>query len=389
MSTPKRSAPTTDAPSPAQASGSTLVDEVLEAPASPARVTLGGFLMGLANLVPGVSGGTMILAVGLYPRFIQTVAEFTSLRWTKRTIGFLVFLFTGLVLAVVGLAGPAVYMVSHHRWAMYSLFVGMTLGGAPELVRKAFPKAPPTSSELPATSPSSGVGPTIALVLGFAAMAYIAWSLAGMRVPHAWPVFLGMGAIAAASMILPGISGSYMLLIFGVYDVVIGALSSTALREEPMESLLIIGPVVLGAVLGMAVLSNVLKAVLARHSRVAHGALLGLLLGSILGLWPFQEARYPELLDRDVRKGLEAQVTETAEWRSPFEEVGLVLSDADATEMDSAVERGAVRGELKTLGGLTQRYGPTTLRVFEAAGLFLLGFLLVLRLGKRPKPAKG
>lgn len=402
MSTPKPTAPPSTAPSLADAPGATLVDEVLEAPASPARVTLGGFLMGLANLVPGVSGGTMILAVGLYPRFIQTVAEFTSLRWTKRTIGFLVFLFTGLVLAVVGLAGPAVYMVSHHRWAMYSLFVGMTLGGAPELVRKAFPRGGSAGAkglEVPASAAPAGVelnkgkgqsiGASIALVLGFASMAYIAWSLAGMRVPHAWPVFLGMGAIAAASMILPGISGSYMLLIFGVYDVVIGALSSTALREEPKESLLIIGPVVLGAVLGMAVLSNVLKAVLARHTRVAHGALLGLLLGSILGLWPFQEARYPELLDRDVRKSLEAQVTETAEWRTPFAAVGLALSEPDATEMDLAVERGAVRGELKTLGGLTQRYGPTTLRVLEALGLFVLGFLLVLRLGKRPKPAKG
>jgi putative membrane protein len=348
------------------------VPPILDSVPSPGRVTLGGFLMGLANLVPGVSGGTMILAVGLYPRFIGAIAELSSLRWSRRMFGFVAFLLLGFALAVLGLAGPAVHMVTHYRWAMYSLFVGMTLGGAPELLRLSFPKGAAQRG-----------GPTIAVVLGFAVMAYIAWALAGMRVPHTFPVFMGMGALAAASMILPGISGSYMLLIFGVYDIVIGSLSASALKEDMKGSLMVIGPVVIGAMLGMAVLSNVLKAVLSRYSAVAHGALLGLLLGSTLGLWPFQTARYPELLDKEQRKELTAQVEEAGAWQDLFAGAGIALDPADAAEMDAAIAGNTVRGELKALAGVTQRYSPSGVQIVEVLGLFLLGFVLVQALGKK------
>ena len=242
--------------------------------------------MGLANLVPGVSGGTMILAVGLYDRFISAVAELSSLRWSRGMFIFLGLLAAGLGVALVGLAGPAVHMVTHYRWAMYSLFVGMTLGGAPELLKLAFPKEGGGSKSSAA----------IALGIDFALMAWIAWSLQGVALPHTFLAFLAMGVLAASSMILPGVSGSYLLLIFGVYDVVIGSLSSSALEEDLKGSLMILLPVGLGAVIGIALLSNVLKVVLSRYSKPAHGALLGLLLGSVLGLWPFQEAR--KLLDR-------------------------------------------------------------------------------------------
>lgn len=340
------------------------------------RVVAGGFLMGLANLVPGVSGGTMILAVGLYDRFISAVAELSSLRWSKGMFVFLGLLAAGLFAALIGLAGPAVYLVSHHRWAMYSLFVGMTLGGAPELFRIAFP---------PGDGAEKGqkIAPMMASALGFLTMAYIAWALAGTRIPHTAWAFLGMGALAASSMILPGVSGSYLLLIFGVYDIVIGSLSVSALREDWKASLMIIGPVAVGAALGIAVLSNVLKLVLARFARVSHGALLGLLVGSVLGLWPFQVARYPELLDKPLRKDLAAQVIADGAWQSPFQVAGIALEEADAHHLTEALGNGTVRGELKSLASATRRYRPSPLRMIEVLGLFLLGIFLVRRMAPR------
>ncbi len=187
------------------------------------RVVLGGFLMGLANLVPGVSGGTMILAVGLYDRFIGAVAELSSLRWSRGMFVFLALVAAGLGVALVGLAGPAVYMVGHHRWAMYALFVGMTLGGVPELRRLAFPDF------------ESRTGGAVAAVLGFAAMAYLAWAMSGTTLPHTTAVYVAMGAVAASSMILPGVSGSYILLIFGLYDVVVGSLSRNRGRSREKD----------------------------------------------------------------------------------------------------------------------------------------------------------
>ena len=342
----------------------------------PHRVVLGGFLMGLANLVPGVSGGTMILAVGLYDRFISAVAELSSLRWSRGMFVFLFLLAAGLAVALVGLAGPAVHMVTHYRWAMYSLFVGMTLGGAPELLRLAFPK--PASEQ--AESKSSAA---IALILGFAMMAWIAWSLQGVSLPHTFMAFLLMGVVAASSMILPGVSGSYLLLIFGVYDVVIGSLSSSALKEDLKGSLMIIGPVVLGAAIGIALLSNVLKVVLARYSKPAHGALLGLLLGSVLGLWPFQEARYPELLDKPLRKEIAAEIATAGAWQPAFAARHIELDEVDGAKLTKAIEADTVRGGVKSLASVTERYRPDAMGIFKVLALFVFGFFLVRRLAPK------
>ena len=344
---------------------------------APLRVVLGGFLMGLANLVPGVSGGTMILAVGLYDRFIGAVAELSSLRWSRGMFVFLALVALGLGVALVGLAGPAVYLVGHHRWAMYALFVGMTLGGVPELRRLAFPAGEPRG------------GGAVAALLGFGAMAYLAWALAGTSLPQSTAVFLAMGAVAASSMILPGVSGSYILLIFGLYDAVVGSLSSSALREDLGASLAVIVPVGVGAAVGIAVLSNVLKVVLTRWSRPAHGALLGLLVGSVLGLWPFQEARYEVLVPRDDRKAVVAElealeVADVSAARPAVRELFLAreatLEEADLELLAAAVVTDTERGAVKRLASITDRYAPGAGDGAAVVGLFLLGFLLVRRL---------
>ena len=347
------------------------------------RVVLGGFLMGLANLVPGVSGGTMILAVGLYDAFIGAVAELSSLRWSRGMFVFLGLVALGLGVALVGLAGPAVHMVSHYRWAMYALFIGMTLGGVPELRRLAFPAFEPRLSA------------ALAVLVGFGVMAWIAWALQDTTLPHTTLVFVGVGAVAASSMILPGVSGSYLLLIFGLYDVVVGSLSSSALREDLKGSLAIIVPVGIGAALGIAALSNVLKVVLSRWSRPAHGALLGLLLGSVLGLWPFQEARYVELLDKPLRKQLSAELVleedaaTTNAITAVFAARGIELAEADAESLRVEVLDGRAKGGVKRLSSATEFYSPGFGNAAAVLVLFLLGYQLVRRLAPKPVGDEG
>lgn len=342
---------------------------------------LGGFLMGLANLVPGVSGGTMILAVGLYDAFIGAVAELSSLRWSRGMFVFLALVAAGLGVALVGLAGPAVHLVSHHRWAMYALFIGMTLGGVPELRRLAFPAF------------ERRRGAALAALVGFGVMAWVAWALKDTTLPHSTLVFVGVGAVAASSMILPGVSGSYLLLIFGLYDVVVGSLSSSALREDFKGSLAIIVPVGIGAALGIAALSNVLKVVLSRWSRPAHGALLGLLLGSVLGLWPFQESRYAQLLQKPLRTELsaalvvEGETASLAEVTAVFAAEGIELSPADAVSLHADVLDGRAKGGVKRLSSATEFYSPGFGNVLAVLGLFLLGYKLVRRLAPKPRDA--
>jgi putative membrane protein len=327
--------------------------------------------MGLANLVPGVSGGTMILAMGLYDRFIGALADVTRLRFNRASILFLGVIAVGAAGALVGLSGVAVALVTDHRWVMYSLFIGMTLGGSPELFKQSRPLR---------------IAPIVAFLLAFAVMAALAWWLSDAQVPATIPVFVFMGVLGAASMILPGISGSYMLLIFGMYDVIIGSLSASALREDLGESLGILIPVGIGAVLGMGLLSNLLKFLLARYSAASHAALLGLLVGSVLGLWPFQEPVNPDLAQKDYRKSVE-MILGGADLAEVNDRYGLDFDEVQA-ELVRETYADKTAGDLKQLGDELERFDPKVQQIVAALGLFLAGFALTRALGGKKKAAQ-
>ena len=103
------------------------------------RGGIGGLLMGLANLVPGLSGGTMLLAVGVYPQFIRGVAEISTFRFRLKTFVLLACIIGTMLLAIVAFAGVVKNLIIDHRWMMYSLFIGLTLGGAPVVWRMLRP----------------------------------------------------------------------------------------------------------------------------------------------------------------------------------------------------------------------------------------------------------
>jgi putative membrane protein len=250
-----------------------------------ARGAFGGVLMGLANLVPGISGGTMLLAAGVYPAFIGSIAELTTLRFRVRSLALLGVVAGAAALAIVLLAGLMKGLVLEHRWVMYSLFIGLTLGGLPIVLRLARPLTPAVWS--------GGAA-------GAAAMAALAW------VQSSDPEALGIGSgagplffagvVGASAMVLPGISGGYMLLLLGQYIPVLSAIDSlrAALSERDLGALLEVGlsailPLGLGVGIGILAVSNVLGWLLRRFEKPTLGVLAGLLLGAVLGLWPFQQ----------------------------------------------------------------------------------------------------
>src|SRR6056297_1162721 len=255
------------------------------------RAVLGGILMGLANLVPGVSGGTMLLAAGVYTIFIGAVADLTALRFRSRSVLVVVMVAGSAALGILLLAGPIKELVVGYRWIAYSLFIGLTLGGVPVLKRV--------------------IGPTTRSVLwgalaGFAGMAALAWlqqyGSAGAGASDSnWVMMLLAGLAGASAMILPGISGGYLLLILGQYIPILSAIDAfkQALRSANLSAageigLSVILPVGIGLVIGVAGVSNLLKLLLARYRHATLGVLIGLLLGAVVGLWPFQEGVRPE-----------------------------------------------------------------------------------------------
>ena len=247
------------------------------------RAVAGGVLMGLANLVPGISGGTMLLAVGIYPRFIEAVADTTRLRLRLQPLLLLSVVAAAAGLAILLLAGFLRDLVVHQRWIMYSAFIGLTLGGGPLVWRLAQP------------ANRSFWGGTTG---GFAAMAALAIAQSGPAsegLSGSGPVLLAVaGAAGAAAMILPGLSGAYLLLVLGQYEVILGAVELLFLglrgldAADLLEAGAVLLPVLIGIALGATVISNAVRFALRRFRQATLGVLLGLLLGAVVGLWPFE-----------------------------------------------------------------------------------------------------
>ena len=334
--------------------------------ASKARIVLGGFLMGVANLVPGVSGGTMILAIGLYDRFIESIARVTSFRWSLPTLTFMALLVGGAGVAIISLSGPAVWLVVEHRWIAYSLFIGMTLGGAPLLWKTIQP---------------IGTKELVPFAVALAGMIWIARGLSDSPIPHNFATFTFVGALAASSMILPGVSGSYILLIFGMYDVVVGSLRPRELLDDPTGAIAILVPVAIGVAVGIGLLSNILKVILARFERPTHAALLGLLLGSVAGLWPFQDSVHEDLADKAHINAV-VLLLDGADADQVESETGVELDEAHTAALRTRYA-GKSKGDLKLLGLQLSSYTPTAGLIAASAGLLIGGFTLTRMLGKR------
>ncbi|MFW6059678.1 MAG: undecaprenyl phosphate translocase family protein [Phycisphaeraceae bacterium] len=256
------------------------------------RGVCGGTLMGLANLVPGISGGTMLLACGVYTHFVRGLAEVTAFRFRLSALVTLGSIIGAAAVAIVLLAGPVKMLVVEHRWVMYSLFIGLTLGGVPIIWRMVRPAT---------------VSMWVGCAAGFAAMAALALlqvtgAGAGEAAQGHFLMLFVAGLAGASAMILPGVSGGYLLLVLGQYVVILGAIDELrgaltgrdfAAAMEP--ALHVVLPVGLGVVLGVVGVSHLLKFLLARYARPTLGVLLGLLLGAVVGLWPFQQARQPRI----------------------------------------------------------------------------------------------
>ncbi len=259
------------------------------------RGATGGVLMGLANLVPGISGGTMLLAAGVYPHFIQAIAEVTRLKFKRSSLIVLASVVAAAGLAIVLLAGPVKTLVVDYRWIAYSLFIGLTLGGVP-IVWGLLPRR--------TTAVWGGAA------VGFVAMAALALVQGQGAGTDSGPTDAGFvlmllaGVAGASAMILPGISGGYLLLVMGVYVPILAGIDALKLGlksgdvgavQAPLIDVVI--PVGLGVVLGIVVVSNALKWLLAKYELPTLGALLGLLLGAVVGLWPFQHGVAPKVGD--------------------------------------------------------------------------------------------
>ena len=248
---------------------------------------LRGLAMGAADLVPGVSGGTIALITGIYDRFIAAIASvgLDVLRlvlsgnikgaWAHVDGKFLFAVATGILSSVVLLASLLNWLLINYPLPLWSLFCGLVLASSVHL----FFQTRANWSARDYALWLAGIG--VALTVGLMQATQLHVSKL--------TIFLA-GAIAISAMLLPGISGSFLLLILGMYQPVISALVNI--------DVVTIGIFALGCFCGLLAFSRLLKLLLARAQRATMAVLYGFLLGSVIMLWPWQKP-VSSVLDRD------------------------------------------------------------------------------------------
>jgi putative membrane protein len=239
------------------------------------RLTLYGMIMGAADVVPGVSGGTMAFILGIYNELIDSIRAavpflrlMVSLKWREAfkvfPWKFLLSIGAGIAIAIISLASLIRWALETHPVLVYSLFFGLIVASV--FVVRSRIKA----WRLP-------------IYLTVAAAAVAAFFLVGMRpaeTPEAlWFVFLS-GMIAICAMILPGISGAFILVLLGKYHFILHALTSINIP--------VIIVFMLGAATGIITFANILRWLLNNYHDITVAALIGLMIGSLRELWPWK-----------------------------------------------------------------------------------------------------
>jgi putative membrane protein len=267
-------APESVAPRPAEATPAT-------APRGPAAL-LGtfavGLAMGTAEIVPGFSGGTVALVTGIFERLIANVRQgartlslavrgrFGAAWEALRAIewAFVGTLLLGMAVAVVSLVSALSRLLRDEPVVMSALFLGLVLGASVLAVR-----------ELRRPAPVHGVLVVVAAAVTFAGLGVSP----GTVVDPPLVAFAAAAAVAICAWILPGVSGSFLLLLLGMYLPVIDALEG--------RDLAVVGVFALGAVVGLASFSTLLNWLLRRAHDVVLAVLIGLMVGSVRVLWPW------------------------------------------------------------------------------------------------------
>ena len=240
--------------------------------------------MGIAEVIPGVSGGTIAFITGIYERLINAIKNILGpdlLRafregglkaaWEKSDGSFLLNLFIGMGIGVVGGVFGVSLLLERYPVLLWAFFFGLIVASAIYIGRQVT---------------SWAVGEVSLLVLATFLAFYITIATPAQGSAALWMVFLA-GMIAISALILPGISGSFMLLLMGMYTLIIPSLKKT-LETFDTTSLIIVVTFAMGCLLGLATFARVLSWTFRNYRNLTLAILTGFMIGSLNKIWPWR-----------------------------------------------------------------------------------------------------
>ncbi len=269
-------------------------------------LVLKGIGMGAADVIPGVSGGTIAFITGIYEELINSIKSinlkavklfFTgkfSEFWKSINGTFLISILTGIVISVLSLAKLLEYLLNHHPILVWSFFFGLIIASAIYVLRSIN---------------KWGINVAVAGIAGIVIAYFITIITPAEANSTYWFIFLS-GSIAICAMILPGISGSFILVLLGMYKFILEAIGNFELA--------IIFTFIAGAAVGIITFSNVLSWLLKKYHNTTIAILAGFMVGSLNKVWPWKEVtktftdRHGEikpLIEENILPGTYEQIT--------------------------------------------------------------------------------
>lgn len=240
-----------------------------------------GFIMGIANIIPGVSGGTLALTLGIYERFIGAISHFLSN--LKENIKFLLPIAIGLCLAILSMSRVIDYSYEHFPIPTTLFFVGLVIGGIPMLYHKAKGK-----------KEGKQISSWIILLMTFSLVIVMAFAdqlfgttakvnLSGLDL-WGYIILFFVGVIAAATMVIPGVSGSLVLMLLGYYYPILKVVKSLTKFENLGENIMIAGIFGVGVLVGIVLISKIIEFLLKKFETKTYYGVLGFIFASILAI---------------------------------------------------------------------------------------------------------
>jgi len=263
---------------------------------------LKGMVIGIANIIPGVSGGTMMVAMGIYDKLIHCITHI--FKEFKKSVLFLLPIAIGMGIAVIGGSLGIEALFANFPVQTNLLFIGLIVGGLPAIWKKVKGK-------------SIRFGHILAFLAFFALVVVMAFlgEKEGNAVDLSFSLvnvlkLFGVGVIAAGTMVIPGVSGSMVLLLLGYYNPIVSAINDflEALTSFNMDGILtgigILAPFGIGVVLGVLVIAKIIELIFNKCPLYAYWAIIGLIVASPIAI--IAMASLPALTVLNVSTGLVA-----------------------------------------------------------------------------------
>lgn len=234
-----------------------------------------GFIIGVANIIPGVSGGTLAITLGIYERLINAISHF--MKNIKENIKLLFPIGIGAGLSLAILSNAISYALTNFKFPTTLFFIGLIVGGIPLLYKKIDKEVNGKNILLMLITFS------IVVLFTFMDSGNKVISFANMDIYKYITLFI-VGIIAAATMVIPGISGSFVLMLLGYYEPIINTIKDFTHLNNIASNLAILIPFGIGVLVGIVLIAKLIEYLLAKHEVPTYFMIIGFILASIISI---------------------------------------------------------------------------------------------------------